>query len=64
MVGLQRSNHLAGARSAPLTERSALPSRSADSAHDTATSDLSTLLASWRRHLAAQRMSPGGGAFI
>ncbi len=35
-----------------------MPSRSADSAHDTATSDLPTLLASWRRHLAAQRMSP------
>jgi site-specific recombinase XerD len=26
--------------------------------HDTAPSDLQTLLASWRRHLAAQRMSP------
>lgn len=42
----------------PCTERSALASRFADKAHDTATSDLSTLLASWRRHLVAQRMSP------
>lgn len=39
------------------TERGALPSRSAGSVHDTATSDLPTLLASWRRHLTAQRRS-------
>ena len=40
----------------PCTERGALPSRFAGNAHDTATSDLPTLLASWRRHLAARRM--------
>ncbi len=56
MVGLQRS--ICWRPCGPCTERIALPSRSAGSAHDTATSDLPTLLASWRRHLTAQRMSP------
>jgi hypothetical protein len=29
-----------------------------DGAHDTTTDELSDLVASWRRHLVAQRMSP------
>ena len=41
----------------PCTERGALQSRFAGSAHDTATPDLPTLISSWQRHLAAQHMS-------
>ncbi len=47
-----------GAVAKPLSSEEAMAPITTDAAHHTATAELDDLLASWRRHLVAQRMSP------